>query len=105
MLSRKRGRVAVGVAGLLVAGILGAGPAVADQAQDDAYLQGVRDIFPDRTNWHPDKVIANAHKVCELLGGGEPFDSVVSDLAQANHGASLDQVRREVQLAKSTYCP
>ena len=96
--------IAAGAAGLVAAGVVGAGPAAADQPQDDQYFAALQQIYPGR-NIQPANVIDNAHKVCSHLGRGESFDAVVNDLRGSNPSHSVEQVQQEVHLAQSTYCP
>ena len=91
-------------AGLLMAGLVSAGPALADQAQDDQYFGALQQIYPGRS-LVPGPNIENAHKVCDRLGHGDAFGAVVSDLHEVYPQHSLDQIQQEVHLAKSTYCP
>jgi hypothetical protein len=96
--------LATGAAGLAMAGVIGAGPATADQAQDDQYFAGLQQIYPGR-NIKAGNVVDNAHKVCSHLGRGDAFDAVVNDLREANPSHSVEQTQQEVHLAQSTYCP
>ena len=96
--------IAAGTAGLAAAGIVGAGPATADQAQDDQYFAALQQIYPGRSLVAGPN-IENAHKVCDRLGHGDAVAAVVSDLHDVYPQHSLGQVQQEVQLAKSTYCP
>src|SRR3978361_910839 len=96
--------IAAGAAGLVAARSLGAGPATADQAQDEQYFAALQQIFPGR-NMNLAKAVDNAQKVCGHLERGDAFDAVVNDLHEANPSNDVGKVQQEVQLAKSTYCP
>ena len=96
--------ITIGVAGLFVAGVVGAGPAAADQAQDDQYFAALQQIYAGRSLVAGPN-IDNAHKICDRLGRGDGFDAVVNDLHGVYPQHSLGQVQQEVHLAKSTYCP
>ncbi|WIM85851.1 DUF732 domain-containing protein [Candidatus Mycobacterium wuenschmannii] len=92
-------------AGLFVAVMIGAGPARADQAQDDQYFAALQQIYQGRS-LDPAANIGNAHRICSHLANGDSFDKVVNDVRQADDNQeSVEQTQREVQLAKSTYCP
>jgi hypothetical protein len=102
---RKTVVIVTGAAGLFAAGLVGAGPAAADQAQDDQYFAALQQIYPGR-NLQPAANIGNAHKICDHLGRGEPFDKVVNDVREADDNIeAVERVQREVHLAQSTYCP
>lgn len=101
----KKVLIVAGTAGLFAAGLLSAGPAAADQAQDDQYFAALQQIYPGR-DLNPSANIGNAHKICNHLGGGESFDSVVNAVREADDNKeSAAAVQREVHLAQSTYCP
>jgi hypothetical protein len=92
-------------AGLVMVGIVSAGPATADQAQDDQYFAALQQIYPGRGL---DKAanVGNAHKICGHLGRGDGFDAVVNALHESDDNqSSLEQSQQEVHLAQSTYCP
>ena len=94
-----------GGAGLIVATMIGAGLANADQAQDDQYFAALQQIYPGR-DLDAAANIGNAHKICDHLGGGESLGAVANAVREADDNKeTVAQVQREVQLAKSTYCP
>lgn len=104
-MNRPKKKFAVIAAGIVGAAIAAAGPANADQAQDDQYFAALQQIYPGRDLAQGPNV-DNAHVICNHLTHGQNIDTVASELRASDHNrSSLDQAQQEVRLAQSTYCP
>jgi hypothetical protein len=100
-----RPKLAMIAAALVMFGIVSAGPATADQAQDDQYFAALQQIYAGRP-LDQGANVGNAHQICDHLGRGESIEAVANALRASDHNrSSLEQSQQEVHLAQSTYCP
>jgi hypothetical protein len=96
--------IAAGTAGLVAAGIVGAGPANADQVQDDQFVATVQQMFPGQY-LNRGVMLSNAHKTCDNLAGGSTVDAEVAAFMKGNPENTLAQAQAVTHAAVSAYCP
>jgi len=103
--------IATGAAGLVAAGIVCAGPASADQNQDNQYIAtltnaGIPASYATRgMNWDTSVAIKNARATCDNLAHGSTFNAEAADLGKYNPQLTPGQVATETSVAISVYCP